>query len=170
MDECIEWLSEAREVFPKLNNKIILVEYKTMGSKKLGFVKTKIEQKLDFDHEALLLGENVKIKKENSKPKEFNIYINQNLQKIKNIALRKEIIQHILIHELLHIENQDLMTLSKEYNRRKKKKIHLNEFEEEIFRRFNQLRRLKGIMEIEKREHLDIAINRILTSINWYEK
>ena len=63
-----------------------------------------------------------------------------------------------------------MLTLSKEYNRRKKKKIHVNDFEEEVFSRFNALRQKKGIMEIQKRQHLDVAINRILESIKWFEK
>ena len=75
-----------------------------------------------------------------------------------------------MIHELLHIESEDLITLSKEYDRRKKKKIHINDFEEEVFNRYNKLRELKGIMQIQKREHLQIAIQRILESINWHKK
>lgn len=161
------WLDEARRVFLKLDKKIILAEYKKMGKKSLGFIRSKIAQKIDFDPEALLLGEDYKVKKKRTKPSEFKIFINQELQKIGNEALRKQIVQSIMIHELLHIENEDIMTLSKEYNRRKKKKIHIKEFGEEVFKRFNQLRRLKGIMEIEKKEHLDIAINKILQSINF---
>ena len=92
------------------------------------------------------------------------------MQKIKNIALRKQIVQYILIHELIHIENEDLLTLSKEYNRRKKKKIHTHDFENDVFKRFNELRASKGIMQIQKSEHLEIAMQRILESINWKGK
>lgn len=92
------------------------------------------------------------------------------MHRIGNIALRKQIVQKIIIHELLHIENEDLFTLSKEYNRRKKKKIHVNDFDEEVFKRYNQLRELKGIMQIQRKEHLDIAIQRILETIHWFEK
>lgn len=166
----MEWLHESREVFPNLDKKIILSEYKRIGSKTLGFVKAKIKQELDFDPESLLLGNTNKVRKKRLKPKEFKIFINEKLQRIKNPALRKQIVQHILIHELLHIESDDLITLSKEYGRRKKKKIHLKEFKVEIFKRYNKLRELKGIMQIEKREHLDIAINRILETINWWKK
>ena len=149
---------------------IILSDYKKMTSKKLGYVKAKIEQKIDLDPEALLLGKSNKIKKRRLKPKEFKILINQDLQRIKNPALRKEIVQHILIHELTHIESGDLFTLSKIFSRRKKKKIHINEFEEEVFNRYNKLRALNRIMQIQKREHLDIAIHRILESIDWHKK
>ncbi len=168
-NECTEWLNEVKEVFPNLGRKKISTEYKKMSRKSLGCVKSKIEQKLDFDAEALILGESNNVQKRRLKPKEFKILINQDLQKIKNIALRKEIVQNILIHELLHIESEDLLTLSKDYNRRKKKKIHVNDFAEEVFNRYNKLREFKGIMQIQEREHLDIAIQRILESINWHK-
>jgi hypothetical protein len=169
-NECIKWVSEAREVFPKLNRMVILADYKKMNHKRLGYVQTKIEQKIDFDPESLLLGNSNKIKKRRLKPKEFKIFINQDLQKIKNSALRKEVVQHILIHELLHIESEDLITLSKDYNLRKKKKIHVSDFKEEVFKKYNQLRELRGIMQIQKREHLQIAIQKILESINWHKR
>ena len=170
MDECKDWLNETLEVFPKLKRKSIEADYKKMPRKKLGFVSAKIENKLDFDAEALILGETNSVNLKRVKPKEFKISINVELQKIRNIALRKQIIQHILIHELLHIENEDLLTLSKKYNKRKKKKIHVKDFEESVFSRYNELRELKGIMQIQKRAHLDVAIQRILESINWFKK
>lgn len=165
-----EWLKETLEVFPEIKRKKIEADYKKISSKRLGYVSAKIPRDYDLDPEALLLGETNSVRKKNVKPKEFKIFINDRINKIKNIALRKQIVQNILIHELLHIANEDLFTLSKEYNRRKKKKIHVNEFEEEVFTRFNKLRELKGIMQIQKREHLDIAIQRILESINWFGK
>ena len=170
MNECQEWLNEASEVFPDLKRKKIEADYKQMASKKLGYVSAKIHQRLDFDPEALLLGESNNVKSKRLKPKDFKIFINAKLQAVKNMALRKQIVQHILIHEMLHIENGDLFTLSKDYNRRKKKKIHITDFEEDVFNRFNKLREIKGVMQIQKREHLDIAINRILESIRWFEK
>lgn len=166
-EECMEWLNESRDVFPDLDKKVILVEYKRLGRKALGCVRTKVEQKLSLNPEALLLGESNKVQKMRVKPSEFHIFINKDLQRIVNVALRKEIIQSILMHELLHIEQEDLITLSKSYGRRKKKKIHINEFEEEVFNRYNKLRGLKGILQIEKREHLELAVQKILQSINW---
>lgn len=170
MDECKGWLDECMEVFPEIRRKKIEIGYKKIASKRLGYVSAKIEKTVDFDPEALLLGEETKIKQGKKKPKEFKIFINSKFEKIKNIALRKQIVQNVIIHELLHISNEDLFTLSKEFNRRKKKKIHVNDFEEEVFKRYNKLRELKGIMQIQKKEHLDIAISRILESINWFNK
>ncbi|OYT34546.1 MAG: hypothetical protein B6U87_01860 [Candidatus Aenigmarchaeota archaeon ex4484_52] len=163
----MNWLKEVRSVFRVLNKKTILADYKKMSRKKLGFVRSRIKHKIDFDAVALLLGKSKaqKIQKTIVKPNEFEIFINQDLQKIKKEILRKEIVQHILIHELLHIENEDLITISKNYNKRKKKKIHINKFDEEIFNRYNKLRKLKGIMQIQKREYLDMAIKKILKSV-----
>lgn len=170
MNECKEWLNECLLVFPEIKRKKIDINYKKIASKKLGFVSAKIERKLDFNPEALLLGQETSINEKKSKPKDFKIFINDGITKINNVALRKEIAQNIIIHELLHIGNEDLFTLSKDYSRRKKKKIHVNEFEEEVFDRYNKLREIKGIMQIQKKEHLDIAIQRILETIKWFEK
>ena len=52
-------------------------------------------------------------------------------------------------------------------SRRKKKKIHVNGFDNDVFTRYNQLRGIKGIMKIEKKEHLDIAVHKILETIRW---
>jgi hypothetical protein len=170
MIEIDEWLKESILVFPKLKNKKIKVNYKNINSKRLGYVSAKIEKSLDFNPEDLLLGKKTIIKEKKKRPKEFNIYINNKFEKIKNIALRKQIVLYVIIHELLHIMNDDLFTLSKDYNRRKKKKIHVNDFDDEVFNKFNELRKLKGIMVIEERRHLDIAISKILDSIKWFDK
>lgn len=161
------WLHEVREIFPKLDNKIIMADYKKIAKKSLGYVKTKIEEKLDFNPESLILGKNYKIKKRKLKPKEFYIFINDKLQEIKNLELRKEIIQFTMIHELLHIEKGDLITLSKKFSRRKKKKVHIKDFNNEIFEKYNELRELKSIPKIKEKQHLDIAISKILKSINF---
>lgn len=163
----MEWLHEARGVFPALDKKAITSEYKKMGPSRLGCVRAKIEQKLDFDPEALLLGQKSSVRKTTAKPSQFQIFINSSLQKVGNVALRKEVVQSILIHELLHIESGDLITLSKDYSRRKKKKIHVNDFKNEVFKRFNLLREKKGIMQIEKEEHLEAALSRIMDSVRW---
>jgi len=170
MKKIEEWLDECLTVFPEIRRKKINIDYKKINSKRLGYVSAKIERELNFDAEALLLGEDTNVKEKKKNPKEFKIFINDKFEKIKNIALRKQIVQNVIIHELLHIANDDLFTLSKDYKKRIKKKIHVNEFKNEVFNRFNKLRELKGIMKIEKKEHLEIAIQRILESIGWFKK
>ena len=119
----MEWLLEARDVFPSLDKNAITSEYKKMSRNRLGCVRAKIEQKLNFDPEALLLGQKTNVRKITAKPSQFSIFINSSLQKIGNVALRKEVVQSILIHELMHIESEDLLTLSKEYSRRKRRRF-----------------------------------------------
>jgi len=169
MNECEEWLKQCFLVFPEIKRKNISIDYKKISNKKLGYVTAKIEKKLDFNPEALLLGEEITVKEKKSKPRDFKIFINDKICRIKNIALRKQIAQTIIIHELLHIQHEDLFTISKQFGKRKKKKIHVIDFEQEVFTRYNKLRELKGIMQIQKREYLDIAIHRILEIINWHE-
>jgi len=170
MNELEEWSNECLSVFPEIKRKKIAISYKKITAKRLGYVSAKIEKEIDFDAEALLLGEDINIKEKKKKPKEFKIFINDRFENIKNTALRRQIVQYVIIHELLHIANDNLFTLSKEFNRRKKKKIHINDFDEDVFIRFNKLRESKGIMQIEKRKHLDMAIQRILESIGWFKK
>lgn len=165
VSELDSWLNETLQVFPEIKRKAVRIEYKPMSIKALGRVKAKIEQKLDFDPEALLLGEQQQVRKRRLKPKEFIIHVNNRIQNVKNEALRKEIVQYVILHELLHIQGEDLLTLSKDYSRRKKKKVHVSKFEEEVFKRFNELRRRKGIMEIQKPEHLETAVSRIWETV-----
>lgn len=164
--ELKSWLDETLQVMPEIKRKAVRIEYKPISVKSLGRVKAKIEQKLDFDPEALLLGEKQDVRKRRLKPKEFMIQINDRIQNVKNEALRKEIVQYVILHELLHIKGEDLLTVSKDYSRRKKKRIHVSEFENEVFSRFNEVRRLRGIRQIEKKEHLEIAISRIWQSVS----
>ena len=161
ISELASWLDETMQVIPEIKRGKVKIEYKPMSAKALGLVKAKIEQKLDLDSEALLLGKKQNIRKRRLKPKEFVIQINERIQRVKNEALRKEIVQYVILHELMHIKGEDLLTISKDYSRRKKKRIHVAEFEDEVFKRFNELRRIRGIMEIEKKEHLETAISRI---------
>jgi hypothetical protein len=161
------WLTDARKVFSSIDKEVILSAYKDVPSKSLGFVRGRFVRKNNFDAEALLLGNTVEVKQVVEAPKEYDIFVNSRLSKVRNPLLRKQIVQSILIHELLHIEAKDLFTLSKDYSRRKKKKIHINDFEQRTFERYNQLRELNGLPRIVKKEYLDEAISKILQSIGW---
>ncbi|MEM2388324.1 MAG: hypothetical protein QXW78_04305, partial [Candidatus Thermoplasmatota archaeon] len=87
---------------------------------------------------------------------------NKNLKRIKRKAIRKQVVQYVIVHELLHIANEDILVLSKDYSRRKKKKIHVKDFKKEFFRRYNELRKLNNLPQISKQEDLNLAINKIL--------
>lgn len=165
--ELMDWLHEARGIFPKLDEMVIFCDYKEMSNKKLGFVRGKVAHMHDFDPEALLLGQETKITKKIVKPAEYGIFVNSTLRKIRNPLLRKQVVHTIIIHELYHVEQGDLITLSKEYSRRKKKRIHAHNFLEEVFDRYNQLREARGLPRISQLKHLEEAIHKILASIGW---
>ncbi|RLJ02470.1 MAG: hypothetical protein DRP10_01250 [Candidatus Aenigmatarchaeota archaeon] len=158
VDELAEWLHECREVFPKLNKYKITCEYGKLSKNVLGCTSRLIRREISAD-DILLFGESRKPEKE------FEIKINEKLKKIERENVRKEIVQYIMVHELLHLENKDLSTLSKNYKKRKKKKIHVKEFDNEVFERYNKLRELKGLSRIQKIEDLEFAIHKIISKI-----
>jgi len=162
-NELDKWLNECLKAFPEMKRSIkIKCFYKKTPKKCLGRVKGEIEIKEDIDAEALLLEGKVKRKVIRKKPKKYEIEINENLKKIKGKPIRKQIVQHVIVHELLHILNEDILSLSKDYRKRKKKKIHVKDFRKEVFRRYNEVRKINNLPLISKREDLDLAINKIL--------
>ena len=113
--ELNKWLNESLMAFPEIKGIEIKCFYRKTPKKCLGRVKGEIEIKKDIDAEALLLEGKVKKKIVRKKPKNYEIEINENLKKIKERAIRKQIVQHVIIHELLHILNEDV------YKKRNKK-------------------------------------------------
>ncbi len=120
----------------------------------------------EVDPESLLLYGRAEPKIRRKISGDFEIKINEKLRKIKNPAMRKQVVQYVLIHELLHLENKDLLALSKSYGKRKKKRIHVAELEKMAFERFNQLRELTGMPRIRRVEDLKLAINKIASELN----
>lgn len=151
-DECSEWLSECMKVFPKLKKYVITAGYSRAPQKVLARVKVRITRFKDIDVEALLLRGESKTKVTRKLDECYQIEISNRLREIENVEVRKQVVQHSMIHELLHIERKDLETLDKNHRRRRQKKIHVKEFEEEVFQRYNQLRELSGLPAIQKRK------------------
>ena len=77
--ELMDWLHETRAVFPKLDDLVIFCDYKEMNAKSLGYVRGKVSHMHDFNAEALLLGEEMTIRKKIVKPPEYEIFINSKL-------------------------------------------------------------------------------------------
>ncbi len=167
MSECAEWLDEARAVFPALDRKVIVAEYRKMSCRFLGKVGAKVSRKVDFDAAALMLGLPAKVQSSIKAPDEFAISINAGITAVRDAALRKEVVQSIMAHELMHIEMNDLVESAKDYGRRKRKKFHVAAFEEEVLRRYNALREKRGVPAIAKMEHLNMAVHRILSEAGW---
>lgn len=161
IDECSEWLFECRIAFPKLKNLTITCDYAALPEKALGRIKGKVRREHDIDAEELLLSGKVFAKTKKSVEEEFVVQINEKLKNIGKQELRKQAVQYIIIHELLHAENKDLLTLSKSYGRRKTKKIHVKSFDEETLGRFNIVREAYGLPKIPEFKSLEAAVNKL---------
>lgn len=163
IDECSEWLFECRIAFPKLKNMTIACEYVPLSQKVLGRIRGKIKREQDIDAEELLLSGKLITKTKKSVEEEFAVQINERLKNIGKHELRKQAVQYIIIHEVLHAENNDLLTLSKSYRKRKIKKIHVKSFNEEVLERFNIVRKSCGLPKISDFRSLDMAVSKLYT-------
>lgn len=165
MDECMEWLFECRKIFSKAKRYGIICQYAKIPDESLGRVKGSIRIKKSIDPESLLLDGKLKVKIKRKVEGDFVIEINENLKNISNPALRKQAVQYVIVHEILHIENKDMITLGKDYKRRKNKKIHKKEFKENVLEKFNMVRQTNGLPEIKSVEHMELAMHEILSRI-----
>lgn len=163
-DECSEWLDECLKVFPKLEKYVVTARYCRMSKKLLSRIKISTLS-MDIDVEALLL--RGKRKSESGlKLRGFcEVLINSKLKEIDNREVRKQIVQHNMIHNLLYAEKKDL-EINGEKGKGKAKKTEDEEFEEEVFQRYNKLRELNGLPPIKEREDLNLAFSKVLTKLN----
>jgi len=164
-DECTEWILECREAFPKLDRFTITSEYKKLGKNVLGRVKGQVERYRDIKPKSIFLDGEVKFSTKTKEEHSYQIFINEKLKKVEPDNFRKQVIQNIMTHELLHIENKDLTTLSKKYSRRMKKKIHVSDFHKECLDRFNQIRKINNINPIKSYDQLKEAESKIATKL-----
>jgi len=165
MDEAVKWLKECMEVFPLLKKHNITCKYSKLPKNVLGRVKICYVEEKDIDTRALLIEGRRRVSITRKRDDEYKIEISEKLKKVKEPELRRQVVEHTIIHELLHIEENDFDVIAEDYKTRKKKKIHVKAFKEEVFRRFNQLRELCKVPVIENRDDLDLAINKIVTSL-----
>ena len=77
--------------------------------------------------------------------------------------MRKEVVTSIIVHELLHIERKDLLEHSKNYRKRKHKKIH-SSLEKDALQRLNVLRELEGLKPLERENYIEKEIMRRVSS------
>jgi len=158
----MEWAFECRKVFPRLDKLAIEAIYAKTPKNVLGRTKGIVQVCQGFDARELLLTGAKKNRSNKKLEEKFIIEISQEIQKMQPKEMRKLVVQHILAHELLHIENRDLLTLSKKYNKRKVKKVHKKEFEEEMHKRYNELRKMKGLPEIKNAKDAQNAVSKIV--------
>jgi hypothetical protein len=164
-DECSEWLGECLKVFPKLGKYVVTARYYRMSKKVLSRIKMYVTGLKDIDVEALLLRGESKSETKVDLSEFYEIQINSKLREIENAEVRKQIVQHTMIHDLLYAERKDLKTPGKN-KKAKQKEAYEEEFEEELFQRFNKLRELNGLPAIKKREDFDIAFSKVLTKLD----
>jgi hypothetical protein len=163
--ECSQWLEECIWVFPRMKRYNIECDYNKLPDKALGRVKTKIQIKKTINPEMLLLEGRSETKIKRKIIEEFMIDINERLKHINNATLRKQAVQYIIVHELFHIENKDLITLSKNYSKRKNKKIHKQEFKNTVLEKFNALRQMSNLPTIKSVENMELAMNEIFSRV-----
>ena len=164
--ECTAWLKEVLAVFPKLSEKNITAEYSDLNSNSTSAMNYDSHLDYDFDPEALLVGDNTTVKEKKICPGYFKILVNSRLKRIRTPLLRKQVVQHDIMHHLLTIEEQEKAGTTLE-GKKKRVVTKSKKFEKKLFEKYNQFRQAKGIAKIEKAEHLEAAIHRVLHTINW---
>ncbi|MDY6932192.1 MAG: hypothetical protein SVJ22_09795 [Halobacteriota archaeon] len=165
MDEAARWLKECLKVFPLLKKHDITCKYSKLPKNVLGRVKISYLEEKDIDARALLLEGRSRLRVSKKRDDKYKIEISEKFKGIEEVEVRKQVVEHTIIHELLHIEANDFDVIAENSKTNKRKKIHVKAFKEEVFRRFNELRELGKIPTIENREDLDLAINKIVNSL-----
>ena len=164
-DECSEWLNECLKVFPKLGKNVVTARYYRLPKKVVSRIKMYSLGLKGIDVEALLLrGESKKdVKVDLSEI--YEIQVNRTLSRIENAEVRKQLVQHTIVHNLLHAERKDLKNPDKN-KKDKQNEEYKKGFEEEVFQRFNKLRELNGLPIIKNRKDLELAFNKVLTELD----
>lgn len=161
-NECKELLTECLKVFNPFRGAYINIAYGSLPNGIAGRVNAEIETIRKRKKSGFFSKGSVRIKRK-IKNNEFYIRINENLAKISDEKLRKEVVTDIIVHELLHIERKDLLEQSKNYRKRKHKKIH-SSLEKEALQRLNKLRKLEGLKPLEKENYVENEIKRVVSN------
>ncbi len=160
--ECKGLLNECLKVFKPFRGTYLNIEYGSLPKGIAGRVNAEIETTRKRKKSGFFGKESVRINRR-IKNNEFYIRINENLARINNENLRKEVVTSIILHELLHIERKDLLEHSKNYRKRKHKKIH-SSLEKEALERPNLLRKLEGLKPLEKDNYIEKEIERTVNT------
>lgn len=160
--ECTELLTECLKVFKPFRGAYINIDYALLPKGIAGRVNAEIETTRKRKKPGFFRKGTVRINRR-IKNNEFYIRINENLEKIDDGKLRKEVVTSIIVHELLHIERKDLLEHSKNYRKRKHKKIH-SSLEKDALQRLNVLRELEGLKPLERENYIEKEIMRRVSS------
>lgn len=166
--ECKEILIECLRVFKPFRGAYISIDYGTLPKGIAGRVNAEIETTRKRKTSLLTGIESVRLSRR-IKNNEFYIRINENLAKIDDKKLRKEVVTSVIVHELLHIKRKDLLEHSKNYRKRKHKKIHAS-LEAEALEKLNLLRKIEGLNPLKNKNYIEKEIAERVNNINNHRK
>jgi hypothetical protein len=118
----------------------------------------------DINAESLLLQGASGTKAKKRLHKSFTIEINEALKSIENEKMKEQIVKSVIVHELMHVERKDILELSKDFHRRKRKRVHSG-LENESFERYNALRKAEGLPRIKIKLDFDRAVSKVFSEI-----
>ena len=160
-DECVGFLRDCLKVFSISQKVYIHISYYNLPKSILGRVNADIEIIKKKRFYGIFKQYTVTNISRKIKGKEFYIKINSIFLQIENRDIREEVVKSIIIHELLHIERNDLIETSKNYKMRKHKRIHRS-LEKEAFLRMNLLRKVEGLKELDNKNYIEREISNLI--------
>ncbi|MFH1127293.1 MAG: hypothetical protein V1718_04255 [archaeon] len=166
-NECNTWLKECMDAFSKLKNYRITAEYAKMSPETLYITHGSSRITRDIDPETVLLKGDASVTIIEKRNKKFRIDLNQNIRKIRNPLLRKQVVTHMLISALVRIESKRMITKRKEGERRKNKRMPKKEFDEIFLEKYNGMRARSRLPPIANMANIDAAIRKILSEIRF---
>lgn len=166
-NECSAWLQDCMKAFPKLKDYKITCKYARLRPNLVFTTHSSVTAIRNVEPEEVLLkgDSNVTITRKESKS--FKMDLNQNIRKIRNPLLRKQVMQYYMISELVRIDNLELVTTVKEGERAKRKRMPKKEFDEKLRLKFNELRAASGLAPIGNMENVERAVSKILSEITF---
>ena len=161
-DECLLFLKDCLKVFKPFRGAYIRINYSDLPRNVLGRVNADLQiTKTSRARGLFRRRKATKISRKIVK-KEFYIRISSIFLRVIDTDLREELVKSVIMHELLHIERGDLIESSKDYHRRKHKKLHSN-LEKEALQKINALRLIKGLDALDSDDYLQKEIKRLIS-------
>lgn len=166
-NECSAWLQECMKAFPKLKDYRISCRYARIAPNLVFTTHSSVTTTRNVEPEEVLLKGDSNVTITRNESKAFKIDMNQNLRKIRNPLLRKQVVQYHLVSELARIDDLELVVTTKEGERTKRKRMPKKEFDEKLRLKFNELRAASGLAPIGNMENVERAVSKILSEITF---
>lgn len=161
--ECRKWLKDCLRVFQRVKRMRIEITcgYKELPRNVLARTRGKVTVNRDVNPESLLINGVPNARSKKVLHKSFSIEVNAIAKNIENAKLREQVVKNVLVHELIHIERKDILELSKNYHKRRRKRIHTG-IDDEAFNRYNELRAMDDLPKIASKRDLDESVSKVL--------